>query len=84
MSHLFVLGGQSIGASASASILPMNIQGIWLGRSVEFNYRTFTGLGKQTFGGHKQNLMCTRTQEKKAVTPQETEPGLPVSVWEPG
>ena len=29
MSQLFVLGGQSIGASASASVLPMNIQG-WL------------------------------------------------------
>ena len=24
--------------------------------------------------------MCTRTQEKGAVTPQETEPDLPVSV----
>ena len=29
MSHLFVSGGQSIGASASATVLPMNIQG-WL------------------------------------------------------
>ena len=27
MSHLFVSGGQSIGASALASVLPMNIQG---------------------------------------------------------
>ena len=27
MSRLFALGGQSIGASASASVLPMNIQG---------------------------------------------------------
>ena len=27
MSHLFASGGQSIGASASASVLPMNIQG---------------------------------------------------------
>ena len=27
MSHLFTPGGQSIGASASASVLPMNIQG---------------------------------------------------------
>ena len=34
--------------------------------------RTYTGLGKQTLGGHKQNLVCTRTQEKGAVTPQET------------
>ena len=27
MSHLLVLGGQSIGASASASVLPVNIEG---------------------------------------------------------
>ena len=26
MSHLFASGGQSIGASASASVLPMNVQ----------------------------------------------------------
>ena len=31
--------------------------------------RTYTGLGNQTLGGHKQSLMCTRTQEKGAVTP---------------
>ena len=36
----------------------------------------------QTLGGHKQNLVYTRTQEKGAVTPQETEPHLPVSVWD--
>ena len=40
------------------------------------------GLGKQTLGGHKQNLVCTKTQEKGAVTPQETDPDLPVSVQE--
>ena len=44
--------------------------------------RTYTGLGKQTLGGHKQNLVCTRTQEKGAVTSQETDPDLPVSVQE--
>ena len=33
-----------------------------------------------TLGGHKWNLVCTRTQEKGAVTPQETGPDLPVSV----
>ena len=33
-----------------------------------------------TLRGHKQNLSCTRTQEKGAVTPQETEPDLPASV----
>ena len=47
-----------------------------------FDYRTSTGLGKQTLGGHKQNLACIRTQEKGAVTPQETDPDLPVSVQE--
>ena len=35
-----------------------------------------------TLGGHKQNLVCTRTQEKGAVTPKETEPDLPMSVQE--
>ena len=47
-----------------------------------FDYRTSTELGKQTLGEHKQNFVCTRTQEKGAVTPQETEPDLPVSVQE--
>ena len=31
---------------------------------------------------HKQNLVCTRTHEKGAVTPQETDPDFPVSVQE--
>ena len=34
----------------------------------------------QTLGGHKESLVCTRSQEKGAVSPQETEPDLPVSV----
>ena len=38
--------------------------------------------GKQTVGVHKQKLVCTRTQEKGAVTPQETDPDLPISVQE--
>ena len=33
-------------------------------------------------GGHKQNLVRMRTQEKGAVTSQETDPDLPVSVQE--
>ena len=45
-----------------------------------FAYRTFTGLGKQTLGGHRQNLVHTRSQEKGAVSPQETELDLLVSV----
>ena len=52
-------------------------QGIWIWRPVGYYYRTFTGLGKQTVKGHKQNLACNRTQEKAVVTPQETEPDLP-------
>ena len=34
-------------------------------------------------GGHKHNLVCTRTQEKGAVTPQETDTDLSGSVQEP-
>ena len=44
--------------------------------------RTYTELGKQNLGGHKQNLVHTRIQEKGAVTPQETDPDLPVRVQE--
>ena len=57
-------------------------QGIWFWRPVGFDYRTSIGLGKQTLGGRKHNCMCTRTQNKGAVTPQETEADLPVSVQE--
>ena len=35
---------------------------------IQMYARTYTGLGKQTLGGHKQNPVCTRTQEKGAVT----------------
>ena len=49
---------------------------------MEFYYRTSTGLGKQTLEGHKQNHVHTRTQEKGAVSPQETEPDLCVRVQE--
>ena len=41
MSQLFVSGGQSIGASAAASVLPMNIQGRF---SLEW-----TGLGSAVY-----------------------------------
>ena len=47
-----------------------------------FDYRTSTGLGKQTLGGHKKYPMGPRNQEKGAVSPQETELDLPVSVLE--
>ena len=48
-----------------------------------FDDRTCTGLGKQTLGGHRQNLVHSRSQEKgAAVYPQETELDLFVSVHE--
>ena len=31
---------------------------------------------------NKKNHVCVRTQDKGAVTAQEPEPDLPVSVWE--
>ena len=39
--------------------------------------RTYTRLGKQTLEGHKQKLVCTRTHEKGAVTPKETDQTCP-------
>ena len=66
----------------SSSIHEILRQGYWLWRPLEFDYRTYTGLGKETLAGHEQNYMCTRTQEKEAVTPQENEPDLPVNVQE--
>ena len=39
----------------------------------------YTGLRKPILRGHKQNLVCTSTQEKG---PQETDPDLPPSVQE--
>ena len=34
----------------------------------------------QSLGGNKQNFVHTRTQEIDAVTPQETDPDMPMSV----
>ena len=45
-----------------------NPQGMWLWKPVGFDYRTSTELGKQTVGGHRQNFVCTRTQEKGGMT----------------
>ena len=39
-------------------------------------------LNTHTHTQKKKNLACTRTQEKGAVTLQETDPDLPVSVQE--
>ena len=46
------------------------------------SHQNLQGLGKQTFRGNKQSLVHTRTQERGAVIPQETDPDLPVSVQE--
>ena len=43
---------------------------------------TLNRTGKQTLGGHKQNLVCSRTQENGAVIPQEIDQDLPMSVQE--
>ena len=37
---------------------------------------------RKTLGDHREKLVHTRTQEKGAVTPQETDPDLPMSVQE--
>ena len=47
-----------------------------------FDYRTYTELRKQTLGGHKQNLVHTRSHEKGAVSPPENESNLTMSVQE--
>ena len=48
----------------------------WLWRPAGSDYRTSTGLAEidSILGGHKQNLTCTKIQERGAVTPQKTEP----------
>ena len=47
-----------------------------------FDYRTSNRTGETDSWRCKQNLVHTRTEEKGAVTPQETEPDLPVRVQE--
>ena len=44
-----------------------NLQGIWIWRPVGFDYRTSTGLGKQTLGGYKQNLVSIRQYYKATI-----------------
>ena len=64
-------------------------QGLWVQQTWVWHRphhrapRTYIGLGKQILGGHKQNLMHTRIQEKGAETPQETDPDLPESAQGP-
>ena len=55
--------------------LTLKASGIWL--------QNFHRAGEtETLREHKQNLVYTRTQEKGAVSPQETDPDYPVSVQE--
>ena len=50
---------------------------------MEVYYGTFTKLREtETLGGPKQNPVSIRTQGKGTVNAHETEPDLPVSVWE--
>ena len=49
---------------------------------MEFDNRISIIPGKQTLGGHKQNLCAPGARKKGAVSPQETESDLPVSVQE--
>ena len=67
-----ILGPTTDFPTWGSSKVTENPKGIWLWRPVGFDYRTSTGLGKQTLWRHRQNLVCTRTQEKGSVTPQET------------
>ena len=57
----------SVGSPGAQCFVPKLIQD-WRDRLLE--------------GTHKKNLVHTRNQEKGAVTPQETDPDLPVSVQE--
>ena len=52
MSQLFALGGQSIGASALASIFSMNIQGWFLLRLAEFDFLAVQGTFKSLLQCH--------------------------------
>ena len=65
MSHLFPSGGQSIGASALASVLPMNIQGWfplgltgWISLQSKGHWRAFsrTAIRKHQFFGAQPSL----------------------------
>ena len=70
-------------SARGTGIWTRNPQGIWFWRSAGFGCRISIGWGwgvdrNSPFGGHKQNLVYTMTQEKGAVTPQETGPDLAV------
>ena len=68
MSQLFVSGGQSIGASASASVLPKHIQGLFPSRLADLISLLFMGLSRvfssttvrkhQFFDAQEKNQPC--------------------------
>ena len=58
-----------------------NPLGIWLWRTVGFDYKTSTGLGKQRLLEGTNKPCAQKDPGKGAAIPQETEPDLPVSVW---
>ena len=58
-----------------AGNLTLMVSRIWL----QNFYRTGE---TETLGGHRKSFLHTRTQEKRAGTPQVTEPDVPMSVWE--
>ena len=76
-SRLFASGGQSIGASASASVLPKNIQGWFpLGFSglisllSKRHLRVFsstTGQSHQFFGAHNKVAQTMQLREQKSI-----------------
>ena len=80
--HCYELGSTTDSPTRESKKGTENPEGIWCWRPERFDYRIITKLGKQTFGGHKQNFVHTRGQEKGAVSPQKTQPNLPVSVQE--
>ena len=71
--------GKSHGQKSLVGYSPWGLKKSDMSELVDF----YSGLWKQTLGGHKQNPVHTRTQEKgAAVTTQETDPDSPGSVQE--
>ena len=68
------LGAQQRSWESSGN-LTGKASGIWLQ-----DFHRTGGNRDSALGGHKQNLAYTKTEMKRAVTPQETEPKLP-AMW---
>ena len=79
MSQLFASGGKTVGSSASASVLPMNIQG-WFplgltGLISLLSKRLWKVFSNTTVGLKKHNLMEVTNKSSKLL---RTEPGMEV------